>query len=147
MRHDTTAKHLAWGGVIVGATLGVLFPPLGYAALAGGALDAAVLGTAGGLSGHLWKAIPRDDLRELGGILEAGQAALAAQLNEDVFTIRLGVHDLEPPVDILAIRRLAVKQQIGAFRKHRRGSPHQQINQVDLIEVEHGHYSGFDGSK
>ena len=77
VRHDTTAKHLAWGGVIVGATLGVLFPPLGYAALAGGALDAAVLGTAGGLSGHLWTAIPRDDLRELGGILEAGQAALA----------------------------------------------------------------------
>jgi len=75
-RHDTTAKHLAWGGVLVGAALGVIFPPLGLAALAGGAVGAAVLGTVGGLTGHLWRAVPRDDLRELGDLLAVGDAAL-----------------------------------------------------------------------
>jgi hypothetical protein len=35
-RHDTTAKHLAWGGVAMGAFLGVLAPPIGLAFLTGG---------------------------------------------------------------------------------------------------------------
>jgi uncharacterized membrane protein len=30
-RHDTTAKHLAWGGALAGGLIGVLVPPLGFA--------------------------------------------------------------------------------------------------------------------
>lgn len=80
-RHDTTAKHLAWGGVAMGAFLGVIAPPIGLAFLTGGlaagmVVDATVLAGVGGLSGHFWKNIPKDDLRAFGATLEAGNAAL-----------------------------------------------------------------------
>jgi hypothetical protein len=39
-RHDSTAKHLAWGGAILGAALTVVAPPVGAAVLAGGAASA-----------------------------------------------------------------------------------------------------------
>lgn len=84
-RHDTTAKHLAWGGALVGGLVGVLYPPLGVALLSGsfaggmvaaGAVDAAVLAGAGGVVGHYWHNIPKNDLREMSDLLESGQAAL-----------------------------------------------------------------------
>jgi hypothetical protein len=40
------------------------------------AVDAAVLAGVGGLSGHFWKNIPKEDLRAFGATLEAGDAAL-----------------------------------------------------------------------
>jgi len=84
-RHDTTAKHLAWGGAIVGGLVGVLYPPLGAVLMSGslvggmvtaGTVDAAVLAGMGGVMGHYWRNIPKQDLRELGDTLEMGQAAL-----------------------------------------------------------------------
>lgn len=79
-RHDTTAKHLAWGGAAVGAFLGVVFPPIGLALLGGtvasGVIGAGVLASIGGLTGHFWRNIPKDDLREFSATLEEGQAAL-----------------------------------------------------------------------
>jgi uncharacterized membrane protein len=69
-RHDSTAKHLAWGGALLGGALVVLAPPLGAAALVGTGAGA------GGIVGHFWHNIPKDDLRRMGDLLEAGQAAL-----------------------------------------------------------------------
>lgn len=85
-RHDTTAKHLAWGGLIVGGLLGALFPPLGAVFLAGSLLggaalaatvSGAVLAGFGGLVGHFWHQIPKDDLRAMGDLLEGSEAGLA----------------------------------------------------------------------
>lgn len=75
-RHDTTAKHLAWGGALVGGLLGALVPPLGFAWLAGAVVDGAVLAGVGGVVGHYWENIPKADLEELGETLQAGDAAL-----------------------------------------------------------------------
>jgi hypothetical protein len=56
-RHDTTTKHLAWGGLAIGAALTVVCPPAGIAALAaGGAAGAGI----GAWIGHFWNTIPKD---------------------------------------------------------------------------------------
>jgi uncharacterized membrane protein len=68
-KHEKPTQHGAWGGIAVGALVGVLFPPSVLAA-------AAVGGIAGGIGGHLKKGISRDDARELGDVLEKGQSAL-----------------------------------------------------------------------
>lgn len=75
-RHDTTAKHLVFGGAFVGGLIGALVPPLGLAWLAGAAVDGAVLAGVGGAVGHFWEQIPRSELDELGAALEEGQSAL-----------------------------------------------------------------------
>lgn len=59
----------AWGGVGVGAVLGLLFPPSIIA-------TAVVGGVVGGVGAHLWKGLSRSDLKELGEVLDEGQAAL-----------------------------------------------------------------------
>src|ERR1019366_6413866 len=68
----------------------------------------------------------------------AGQPALAPQLHQHAFAVRLVVHHLEAAVDVMAVGRLVVEQQIDAFREHRRRDADQQIHQIDRIEVEHG---------
>ncbi|MDR3687712.1 MAG: hypothetical protein P4L93_12240 [Coriobacteriia bacterium] len=84
-RYDTTSKHLALTGAIIGGLLGVLVPPLGAAAVssaligsmsAGAALEAGALAGVGGIVGHFWRNIPKKDLRELGDMLENCDAAL-----------------------------------------------------------------------
>jgi uncharacterized membrane protein len=64
---EKPTQHGAWTGA--GALVGLLFPP----AIIGSAIGGA---TAGGLIGHLERGIPRDDLKELGGELERGSAAV-----------------------------------------------------------------------
>jgi uncharacterized membrane protein len=65
-KHEKPTQHGAWGGVAVGALVGVLFPP--------SVLGAAVVG--GVIGGHLKKGMSRDSAKELGDLLERGQAAL-----------------------------------------------------------------------
>ena len=71
--HLTKWEKPTQAGVLAGATVGVivgiLFPP----ALIG---EAVVIGTAGGLTGHFWKGMSRGDVKELGEVLDSGQAAL-----------------------------------------------------------------------
>jgi hypothetical protein len=50
-RHDSMAKHLAWGGALLGGALVVLAPPLGAAALVGTG--------AGRIVGHFWHKRPQ----------------------------------------------------------------------------------------
>ena len=83
-RRDTSARHLAIGGAMLGAALGILAPPLGAVALAGYAgvaattavIDATVLAGLGGATGHLWHAIPKSDIRELGDMIDGCETAL-----------------------------------------------------------------------
>ena len=68
-KHEKPTQHGAWTGAGVGALLGVLFPP--------SIVGAGVAGAgAGGLVGHLWRGMSRSDARELGEVLDAGQAGL-----------------------------------------------------------------------
>jgi uncharacterized membrane protein len=68
-KDETMTRKGAWTGIAAGAVLGVLFPP----SLIG---SAAVLGAAGGVAGHLWKGLSRQDVKDLGDVIDAGQAAL-----------------------------------------------------------------------
>ncbi|HMD56719.1 MAG TPA: DUF1269 domain-containing protein [Solirubrobacteraceae bacterium] len=74
-KHEKPTQHGAWGGVLVGALVGVLFPPyaVGVATLAGAA---AIGGALGGLGGHFLEGMSRSEAKELGDLLDAGQAAL-----------------------------------------------------------------------
>jgi uncharacterized membrane protein len=74
-KHEKPTQRGAWGGVLVGALVGVLLPPALVGAVAVGGV-AAVGGLAGGLGGHLLEGFSRGDARELGDMLAAGQAAL-----------------------------------------------------------------------
>src|SRR5262245_7740236 len=68
-KHEKPTQHGAWTGIGVGAVLGILFPP----SILG---TAVVGGAAGGLIGHLWRGMSRSDVKELGELLDEGQAAL-----------------------------------------------------------------------
>jgi uncharacterized membrane protein len=68
-KDETTTRHGAWGGLAAGAVVGLLFPP--------SIVVSAVVGAAvGGIGGHLWKGLSRSDVKELGDIIDAGQACL-----------------------------------------------------------------------
>ena len=68
-KDEMATRHGAWGGAAVGALIGILFPPA--------IIGTAVVGAAvGGVSGHLWRGMSRADVRELGEIIDDGQAAL-----------------------------------------------------------------------
>jgi uncharacterized membrane protein len=62
-------RHGAWGGIAVGALVGILFPPSIIA-------SAAVGGAVGGVGGHLWRGLSRSDVKDLGELLDEGETAL-----------------------------------------------------------------------
>src|SRR3974377_726930 len=68
-KDEMATRHGGWGGAAVGAVVGILFPPsIPGAVVVGGAV--------GGVSGHLWRGMSRSDVKELGDVIDAGQAAL-----------------------------------------------------------------------
>ena len=68
-KDEMATRHGGWGGAAAGAVVGMLFPP----ALIGSALVGGAIGAA---SGHLWRGLSRSDVKELGDLLDAGEAAL-----------------------------------------------------------------------
>jgi uncharacterized membrane protein len=68
-KDEMATRHGGWGGVGVGALIGVLFPPSIIA-------TAAVGGVVGAVGGHLWRGMSRGDVKELGDAIDDGQAAL-----------------------------------------------------------------------
>jgi uncharacterized membrane protein len=68
-KDEMATRHGAWGGAAVGALIGLLFPPAIIATAAAGA-------AVGGVSGHLWRGMSRADVKELGELIDDGQAAL-----------------------------------------------------------------------
>ena len=85
-RHDSTAKHLAWGGAILGAALVIVAPPVGASILA----SASVAGGAGALVGHFHHNVPKEDVEAIGELLESGQSALV------VVAVNRNGTDIEP---------------------------------------------------
>src|SRR3954447_5782203 len=68
-KDETATEHGAWGGLAAGAVVGILFPPA--------VIGAAVVGAAvGGVGGHLWRGMSRSDVKELGELIDSGEAAL-----------------------------------------------------------------------
>jgi uncharacterized membrane protein len=72
-RHDSTAKHFAWGGALIGAALVIVAPPVGIAAVAAGG---AALAGAGGIVGHFWNNISKEKLGEISELLHSGDSGL-----------------------------------------------------------------------
>src|SRR5262249_38844101 len=68
-KHEKPTQHGAWTGAGVGALVGLLFPPsiIGMAAVGA---------ASGGLIGHFARGMSRGDMKELGDLLDDGQAAL-----------------------------------------------------------------------
>jgi uncharacterized membrane protein len=68
-KDETATRHGAWGGAAAGAVVGILFPP--------SIIGTAVVGAAvGGIGGHLWRGMSRNDVKEFGELIDDGQAAL-----------------------------------------------------------------------
>jgi uncharacterized membrane protein len=72
-RHDSSAKEFAWGGALIGAALVLIAPPTGVAVLAAGTGAGA---GAGGIVGHFWRNIPKDDVAEVSELLDSGESGL-----------------------------------------------------------------------
>jgi hypothetical protein len=70
-RHNSTAKHLEWGGALLGAALVVLAPLAGIEMLAGVGLSGA-----GAMIGHFRDHADPEDLAAIARRLEGGTSAL-----------------------------------------------------------------------
>lgn len=68
-KDEMATRHGAWGGAAAGAVVGLLFPP----AIIGSAIVGAAVG---GVGGHLWRGLSRGDVKELGDVIDSGEAAL-----------------------------------------------------------------------
>jgi uncharacterized membrane protein len=68
-KDEMATRHGAWWGIAAGALVGILFPPAVIGA-------AAVGGVVGGVSGHLWRGLSRSDVKELGDLIDSGEACL-----------------------------------------------------------------------
>ncbi len=68
-KDEMATRHGAWGAAAAGALVGILFPP----SIIGTALVGAAVG---GVGGHLWRGMSRADVKELGELIDEGQAAL-----------------------------------------------------------------------
>ena len=86
-KDEMATRHGAWGGAAAGALIGILFPPAIIATAAAGA-------AIGGVSGHLWRGMSRADCKELGEIIDDGQAAL----------VIVGESTIEQAVDKAALK-------------------------------------------
>ena len=100
-KHEKPTQHGAWTGIAVGAVVGVLFPPSIIGA-------AAVGGLGGGVIGHLARGMSRGDMKDLGDLLDEGQAAL----------IVVGESRVEEQLDkILTRAQKSIEKEIDADSK------------------------------
>lgn len=100
-KHEKPTQHGAWGGIAVGALVGVLFPPSVIGA-------AAVGGLVGGIGGHFRKGISRGDAKELGELLDADEAVL----------IVIGESRIEEQLDKALTRALkSIEKEVDADSK------------------------------
>lgn len=72
-RHNSTTRHAAWGGAVLGAALVLVAPPAGVAAVAAGG---AALAGAGALVGRFHRALSGEQVAELGSVLRSGESGL-----------------------------------------------------------------------
>jgi hypothetical protein len=74
--HRTSAASPAWGVALLGGALTTVAAPLGVAYLASGLSSSADWAGAAAIVSRFWNHIPRDELRTMSNLLEAGQAGL-----------------------------------------------------------------------
>jgi len=86
-KDEMATRHGGWGGAAVGALIGCLFPPAIIVTTAAGA-------AVGAVSGHLWRGMSRKDCKELGELIDDGQAAL----------VIVGENTIEQAVDKAALK-------------------------------------------
>jgi hypothetical protein len=72
-RHDTTAKHFAWTGAVLGAAVIAADLPSSIIDRAAGA---AVLAAVGGMVGHSWHSVPKERVAQMGDLLDSGESGL-----------------------------------------------------------------------
>jgi uncharacterized membrane protein len=108
-KDETSTRKGAWGGAGVGALVGILFPP---SLIASAAVGAAV----GGFGGHLWRGMSRSDMKDLGELLDEGQAGLVV----------IGDWRLEERIDELL--RHAERREAKELRALDRSETEQQIS-------------------
>jgi uncharacterized membrane protein len=68
-KREKPTERGVWTGAVVGALVGILFPP---SIIATGVIG----GVTGGLIGHFWRGMSRADVKDLGELIDEGQAAL-----------------------------------------------------------------------
>ena len=107
-KDETGTRKGAWGGAGVGALVGLIFPP----ALIGSAVVGAA---AGALGGHMEKSLSRSDMKDLGELLEAGEAGLVV----------LGDWRLEERIDELLSR--AERREAKELRDSEKAETEKQI--------------------
>ena len=97
-RHNSTAKHLEWGGALLSAALVVLAPAAGLEMLA----TVGVSG-AGAMVGHFREHADPADLSAMAGLLDAGTSALVVVVvnrHGQSLTPLLGQADARASVDM-----------------------------------------------
>lgn len=65
-------------GLVAGLVLGAVFPPAGLAILSSAIAGGVSLGVIGSAIGHFAGGLPRKDMREIGALLDDGEAAIVA---------------------------------------------------------------------
>lgn len=110
-KDEIPTRRGAWGGLGVGAVIGLLFPPSLIATAAVGAV-------AGGVGAHFWKGLSRGDVKELGEILDEGQAALLVigdwRLEEQIDKA-FSHAEKRAQREIKGLERAEVEKEIGAL--------------------------------
>jgi hypothetical protein len=76
VRHHSTAMPLGFGVALLGGAITVVAAPLGITFLASLLVTSAQWAGAARIVGHFWHEVPRDLLRRMGNLLEAGQTGL-----------------------------------------------------------------------
>ena len=74
--HRSTAAGVAWGVAVLGGALTTVAAPVGIAYLASGLGSNAEWVGAAAIVGRFWHHIPREKLRSMSNLLEAGPAGL-----------------------------------------------------------------------
>jgi uncharacterized membrane protein len=106
-KDEKATRHGAWGGAAVGAVLGILFPP--------SIIGTAVVGAAaGGISGHVWRGMSRSDVKELGELIDAGEAALVVVAGITHDDALITVDQAFAKADWKAEKHLAKKLEVSA---------------------------------
>ena len=110
-KDESATRKGGWVGGGVGAVIGLVFPP----ALIGSAVVGAA---AGAFAGHLKKGLSRSDMKEIGELLEAGEAGLVV----------LGDWRLEERIEELMSR--AERQEAKELRDLDRAETEKQIGEI-----------------
>ena len=80
--HHRVASGLGWGVALLGGALTAVAAPLGVALLSSQLASSTDWDRAVSLVGQFWNEVPRDVLRKMSNLLEAGQAGLVVVAEE-----------------------------------------------------------------